>query len=833
MSTNDKFGLGYGDYRYDGILSYENEVLQSVFMNKESDLENQPLYDRFATAEGMHVVPLPMTGNYMPSGPDIEIDYSQFTYGPKQSQTSESETQTNDFDTCESDCSVKTHESLPEPTVNEPKVVCQPKVWFDAPIIEEYESDSEDEHVSLPTEEHEAPSFANQQVKTTRETVKNQFTHSKNHKVDKKGLGYGFTTKACFVCGSLSHLIRDCGFHEKRMAKQAELNNRMRKKSSQREIRPIWNNVQIVNHKNQFVPTAVLTRTGKIPVSTARVSGTNNVSTARHNFNSQAILTNAAKKISTVKPFVNRVRSKPVFHKTHSPFIRPFNNTTALRTKFSKQKVNTAEVNAVSAVGGKRETVVKPSAGCNWRPKRHYWHKVSKYNGRSSPRNCATFKDPLGRPKTLQNKGIVNSGCSRHMTGNKAYLAEYQDFNGGPVAFGGSKGYITGKGKIKTGKLDFEDVCFVKELQHFNLFSVSQICDKKNKVLFTDSECFVLSPKFKLPDANQVLLRILRQNNMYSFNLENIVPSGEFKNKNFIEFYESKGIKREYSNARTLQQNRVAERKNMTLIEAARTMLADSFLPNTFWAEAVSTACYVLNRVLVTKPQNKTPYELKTGKIPIISYIRPFGCHVTILNTIDHLGKFDGKSDEGFLVGYSLQSKAFRVYNLETKRVEENLHITFLENKTNVAGKGPTWLFDLDYLTDSMNYQPVRSENQANKHAGPQEANQNAGTEDNIDAGDSEKEVESAQDYFVLLIWSSYTSTVKSSKVNNAGEEPTKHPDFSEEIRRIKFSWMSLKYLKGKNRMLMMQLKLSGRSLPKKLRICFFKQELLKLAVLI
>ncbi|GJX73660.1 putative ribonuclease H-like domain-containing protein [Tanacetum coccineum] len=114
----------------------------------------------------------------------------------------------------------------------------------------------------------------------------------------------------------------------------------------------------------------------------------------------------------------------------------------------------------------------------------------------------------------------------RYMTGKKAYLAEYQDFNGGPVAFGGSKGYITGKGKIKTGKLDFKDVCFVKELQHFNLFSVSQIYDKKNKVLFTNSECLILSPEFKLPDANQVLLRILRQNNMYSFNLENLVPSG-------------------------------------------------------------------------------------------------------------------------------------------------------------------------------------------------------------------------------------------------------------------------------------------------------------------
>ncbi|GJX11406.1 hypothetical protein Tco_0201265 [Tanacetum coccineum] len=269
-----------------------------------------------------------------------------------------------------------------------------------------------------------------------RETVKNQFTNNKNPKVDKKGLGYGFVTKACFVCGSLCHRIRDCDFHEKRMAKQAELNNKLRKKSSQREIRPIWNNVQRVNHQNQFVPTAVLTRTDKISVSTTRASSTNNVSTARHNFNKQAVPTNAAMKVDTVKPIVNRVDS--------------------------------AEENAVSVVGGKGKLLLSPQA---------------------FPQNFTGTK------------GIVDSGCSRHMTGNKAYLVEYQDFNGGPVAFGG-------------------------KLQHFNLFSVSQICDKKNKVLFTDSECLVLSPEFKLPDANQVLLRIPRQNNMYSFNLENIVPSG-------------------------------------------------------------------------------------------------------------------------------------------------------------------------------------------------------------------------------------------------------------------------------------------------------------------
>ncbi|GJV51618.1 ribonuclease H-like domain-containing protein [Tanacetum coccineum] len=354
MSANDKFGIGYGDHIYDGILSYENEVLQSVFMNKESELEKQHLYDRFVIAGGMHVVPPPMTGNYMPTGPDIEVDYSQFTYGPKQTQPSESETQTSEIDTCESNISTEPPELVSEPVVNESNVESQPKVWSDAPIIEEYESDSEDEYVSLPTKEQETPSFANQQVKTPRETVKNHFTHN-------------------------------CDFHEKRMAKQAVLNNRMKRNSSQREIRPIWNNVQRVNHQNQFVPTAVLTRTGKIPVNTARASGTKNVSTARHSFNRQAVLTSVAMKVNTVKPIVNRVRPTTVFHKTHSPLSKPFNKTTALRTNFSKQKVNTAKVNAVSAVGGKRETADYPH-------------------------------------RTLKHKGIIDSGCSKHMTRNKATL---------------------------------------------------------------------------------------------------------------------------------------------------------------------------------------------------------------------------------------------------------------------------------------------------------------------------------------------------------------------------------------------------------------------------
>nr|GEW76434.1 hypothetical protein [Tanacetum cinerariifolium] len=147
-----------------------------------------------------------------------------------------------------------------------------------------------------------------------------------------------------------------------------------------------------------------------------------------------------------------------------------------------------------------------------------------------------------------------------------------------------------------------------------------------------------------------------------------------------------------------------------TLIEAARTMLADAKLPVTFWAEAVNTACYFQKRVLVNKSQNKTPTELFNGRTPAIGFLKPFGCHVMILNTLDNLGKFEAKGDEGYFIGYSMSSKAFRVFNKRTRRVKENLHVEFLENKAIEKGAGPNWLFDIDSLTKSMNYVPVDTE---------------------------------------------------------------------------------------------------------------------------
>ncbi|GKC21301.1 reverse transcriptase domain-containing protein, partial [Tanacetum coccineum] len=239
----------------------------------------------------------------------------------------------------------------------------------------------------------------------------------------------------------------------------------------------------------------------------------------------------------------------------------------------------------------------------------------------------------------------------------------------------------------------------------------------------------------------------------------------KFKNKVMNQFCEMKGIKRKFSVARTPQQNGVAERKNRTLIEAARTMLADSKLPTTFWAKAVNIACYVQNRVLVIKPHNKTPYECFLGRKHALSFMRPFGCPVTILNTLDHLGKFDGKADEGFFVGYSTNSKAYRVFNTRTRIVEENLHVKFSEETPNIAGNGPNWLFDIDALTISMNYKLVVAGNQTNG---------NEGTKENTNACQDGKKIVHDQKYILLPLLTSDPLLSKSLKDSpDAGFKPS------------------------------------------------------------
>ncbi|GKC60987.1 putative ribonuclease H-like domain-containing protein, partial [Tanacetum coccineum] len=485
--------------------------------------------------------------------------------------------------------------------------------------------------------------------------------------------------------------------------------------------------------KRNTVPKAVLMRSGIISLTTARPVNTAQPRTI----------------VNSAIPMTN------VFNKAHSTVRRPFNNKTATKNSISNQrvnivrdnKVNTARPKAVvNTIKGNQVNTARPKAVVNaakgymgndvkasacwvWRPKQKVIDHVFKHNRQST-----------------HEKGVIDSGCSRHMTWNMSNLTDFEEIDGGYVAFGGNPkgGKITGRGTIKTGNLDFENVYFVRELK-FTLFSVSQMCDKKNSVLFNDTKCIVLSPNFKLTDESHVLLKVPRKNNMYSVDLKNIVPkegltcifakatsnesklwhrrlghinfktvnklvkgnlvrglpsklfeinqtcvacqkgkqhraSYDYSSFSWVFFLatkdETSGIIKSFITkvenlidqsvkcSKDSSTKRVAERKNRTLIEATRIMLADSKLPTTFWAEAVNT------------------FAIK----PTLGFMRPFGYLITILNTIDHLGKFDGKADEGFFIGYSINSKAFRVFNSRTRIVEENLHVKFSEDTTNIAG---------------------------------------------------------------------------------------------------------------------------------------------------
>src|SRR3954468_11331563 len=154
---------------------------------------------------------------------------------------------------------------------------------------------------------------------------------------------------------------------------------------------------------------------------------------------------------------------------------------------------------------------------------------------------------------------------------------------------------------------------------------------------------------------------------------------GEFENISFKTFFDENGISHNFSCPRTPQQNGVVERKNRTLQEMARTMINESNVEKYFWAEAINTSCYVLNRVTIRKILKKTPYELWKNRTPNISYFHIFGCYCYILNNKDSLGKFDSKSDKGIFLGYSSISKGYRIYNLRNQCVEDTMHVMFDE----------------------------------------------------------------------------------------------------------------------------------------------------------
>ncbi|GJR59097.1 ribonuclease H-like domain-containing protein [Tanacetum coccineum] len=399
------------------------------------------------------------------------------------------------------------------------------------------------------------------------------------------------------------------------------------------------------------------------------------------------------KNVNTVRPkaIVNAAKPKAVVNATRPKAV--------VNAAKPKAVVNAARPNAIlNAVKGNQVNVVKASTCWVWKPKTKVLDQVSKHNSASITLKKFDYVDAQGNPQMdLQDKGVIDSGCLRHMTGNMSYSYRHMKRVGGYVALEETQGgKITGKGTIKN--------CY--PWNRTIMYSV----DLKNIVPKGGLTCLfakATSDESKLWHRRLGHINFKTMNKLVKGNLVRGLPSKLFENNQTCVACQ-KGKQHRAS----------SERKNRTLIEATRIMLANSKLPTTFWTEAVNTACYEQNRVLVTKPHNKTPYELFLGRKLALGFMRPFGCPVTIPNTIDHLGKFDGKADEGFFVGYSINSKAFRVFNSRTRIVKENLYVQFSEDTPNIAGSGPNWIFVIDALIKSMIYKPDVAGNQSNGNAG-------------------------------------------------------------------------------------------------------------------
>ncbi|GJQ96220.1 putative ribonuclease H-like domain-containing protein [Tanacetum coccineum] len=536
MSTRTKVGLGFQEYF--GVDEVFDLSTPSVFYSDPVEKEVKPLYSTFVKAGEMHAVPPPITGTYMPSPYQSDIEETQVSYGSKSDNNiSDTISESNDFVSCDnSDKSSdsETHASCDSSLKTQTKDI-PPAV--DIQTLPE--SDVED-----PNSTTGSPSFScSENVKSPRIICNKSGMNNRN--VCKNNF---VRVKKCFVCGSKLHLIKDCDF---------------------------YNCVDSVPCKSKAasVPAGSRNSSASVPADGSDPAASRN------------------------RPAVNSAgRPKPTERFGHP-------------AGWSKRPAPVSAGSPVSAGW------LNPAARPYFRPSSVYFN------------NMYWIYDPMnkgrwgtaGDPSTDNDIGIVDSGCSRSMTGNKEKLDDFVQVKGGIVKFGGGDGRISGKGTIKTSKLDFENVYYVEELQHFNLFSVHKSVDKNET---------------KIP----------REIDLYTFHHSDLLT----RTRDYL--FSSKSI---------------------------------LGLNPQDWTERIAHVNLQNNqqsskgRVSITNPHNKTPYQLLSGKVPQIA-------------------------DEGYLVGYAPNSKAYRVYNLTNKRVEETMNLRFLEDKPNVQGIGHEWYFDLDYLTDSL-----------------------------------------------------------------------------------------------------------------------------------
>ncbi|GKB70234.1 hypothetical protein Tco_0931646 [Tanacetum coccineum] len=347
MSSNNKLGLGYEIQSNNEVLSYEEEMNFSVFNCSKEDSVGKPLYSRFIKTNDFKGVPHPLSGDYTPT-PQEEIDESLYVYGKKGPQEPEpnvSDDRSSEYSTCQSNDSAGSIGTSSEHSVDPESEISSvpPEVYVSTPVT------TNEKGVSDPKTKEIEPSCVSH-IKTPRQPIKDQATPNVNRKnwnamMERElGEGYSFTKNKCFVCGSLSHLIKDCDYYEKKMAREAEFKKQRVFNTGNEVSKPVWTNANRVNHANQFIPRSVQVNTGRTNVNPVRP------------------------RVNTGSSNVNSVRSrKPVPNKTSNSFSpkRP------------------------------QGSAVKTSAGYNWRNS----------NPNSNCDNGPTFirtvnaKGPQGRPK--------------------------------------------------------------------------------------------------------------------------------------------------------------------------------------------------------------------------------------------------------------------------------------------------------------------------------------------------------------------------------------------------------------------------------------------------
>nr|GEZ63648.1 hypothetical protein [Tanacetum cinerariifolium] len=617
--TNEKTGLGYNS---------------QVFTRAMFDCESWPpssLYDRFQPSGGYHVVPPPYARTFMPPKPDLV-----FNTAPTAVETDHLA------------FNVQLSPTKPDQDLSH---TTRPT----APIIEDWVSDSEDKSETKASQI--VPSFvqSSKQVKSPRHSVQPVETSipvsiPKPTSLKSASSGKRRNRKACCVCKSVDHLIKDCDYHAKKMAQPIPRNYAHRGNHKQ------YASLTHINPQKHMVPAAVLTQSKPVSITTVRP------------------VSAAGPKIKVTRPRL----AHPIVTKSKSPIRRHLTRSPSPQTSNSTPRVTAVQAPVVSAAQGMQE---------KWGNPQH----------------------------VLKDNGVIDSGCSRYMIGNMSYLSDFEELmvdmlplevtpRVNSVLFTDTACLVLSpdfkrsnesqvllrvprennmynvnlKNIVPSGDLTClfakatidESNLWHRRLGHINFKTINKLASMDLfgptfvKSLNKISYCLVVTNDYSrfnwvffqaIKDETSLILKtfITGLENQLSLKVKVIRSDNgtEFKNFDLNQFCGIKGIKREFNVPRTPQQNGITERKNMTLIEAARTMLADSLLPIPCWAEAVNTACYVQNRVLVTKPHHKTSYELLHGRTPSIGFMRPFGCHVTILNTLDPLGKFERKVNEGFLVG--------------------------------------------------------------------------------------------------------------------------------------------------------------------------------------